>query len=187
MPGAGVGVADLSRFLIFSDMPFFSSSDWVVSHESSALAHSVHPRCAHQAHSAQRACHAHHRAHRAHHAAMPTMLTCAVLRPAAWSHLGRTHLGNQIMMLAEDGRHARWRAPEAVHVLGGRGRRRRLGRRHLGEHQAQACEQVHAWTTTTTTTTGVREAPQSPPNTRRSAAGCYSSGRCNTCSSEHTS
>ena len=74
---------------------------------------------------------------------MPTMLTCAVLRPAAWSHLGRTHLGNQIMMLAEDGRHARWRAPEAVHVLGGRGRRRRLGRRHLGEHQAQACEQVH--------------------------------------------
>ena len=36
---AGVGVADLSRFLIFSEMPFFSSSDWVVSRESSALAH----------------------------------------------------------------------------------------------------------------------------------------------------
>ena len=40
MPGAGVGVADLSRLLIFSEMPFFSSSDWVVSHEPSALAHS---------------------------------------------------------------------------------------------------------------------------------------------------
>ena len=51
MPGAGVGVADLSRFLIFSDRPFFSSSDCVVSHESSALAHSVQPRCAHHAHS----------------------------------------------------------------------------------------------------------------------------------------
>ena len=157
MPGAGVGVADLSRLLIFSEMPFFSSSDCVVSHESSALAHSgSRVLTTPGRHSAR---HAHHRAHRAHHAAMPTMLTCAVLRPAAWSHLGRTHLGDQIMMLAEDGRHARWRAPEAVHVLGGRGRRRRLGRRHLGEHQAQACEQVHAWSTRTTTTTGVREAP----------------------------
>ena len=183
MPGAGVGVADLSRFLIFSDMPFFSSSDCVVSHESSALAHSVHPRCAHHAHSAQRARHAHHRAH---HAAMPTMLTCAVLRPAAWSHLGRTHLGNQIMMLAEDGRHSRWRAPEAVHVLGGRCRRRRLGRRHLGEHQAQACEQVHS-PDDEDDDDGRSRGAESPPNTRRSAAGCYSSGRCNTCSSEHTS
>jgi hypothetical protein len=30
-PGAGTGVAALSRLLIFSEMPFFSSSAWVVS------------------------------------------------------------------------------------------------------------------------------------------------------------
>ena len=153
MPGAGVGVADLSRLLIFSEMPFFSSSDWAVSHESSALAHrGSRVLTTPPLHTA--------------HTTPPCPLCSRVRRygPAAWSHLGRTHLGNQIMMLAEDGRHARRRAPEAVHVLRGRGRRHRLGRRHLGEHQAQASEQVHGSddgvTTKTARSTGAADTSQ---------------------------
>ena len=66
------------------------------------------------------------------------------------THRGRAHLGDEVVVLAEDrrsmqridGNHARRRAPEFVHVLGGRGRRH-LGRRHLRQRQAQASDHVH--------------------------------------------